>query len=350
MTRTLWLTAAALGAALLAAAPASAAETCASEGKVRYLCGPANVEDLVQVPGGRWIIASGMVGPGLSAGRLYLIDSRARTSADLAPDVGGKPRAPYAAGPGAPDLAKFAPHGVALRQGADGRHILYVVNHGGRESIEVFEVDARGPRPVLRWIGCVLLPDGASGNAVAPLPGGGFVATKFQQAGDPESFQKMAALKPTGALYVWKPSSGFKLVPGSEMSGANGVEASPDGRWIFANAWPEKRVVRFDLKGRARPVSVKVDFLPDNLRRGPDGKLVVAGQASDMKTLLSCSQPHCPHAWTAVKLDPATMRVMPLLHEPGTDAFSDATAAIQVGRYFWVGTYRGDRVAIVRAP
>ncbi len=350
MTRSFWLAAAALGAALMAAAPAWAAGACPPEGKVRYLCGPANVEDLVQVPGSGWIIASGMVGPGLSAGRLYLIDSRARTSAELTLDVGGKPRAPYAAGPGAPDLAKFAPHGVALRPGRDGRHTLYVVNHGGRESIEVFEVDVRGARPALRWIGCVLLPDGASGNAVAPLPGGGFVATKFEQAGDPQAFQKMAALQPTGALYVWRPAGGFRLVPGSEMSGANGVEASPDGRWVFANAWPEKRVVRFDLSGRARPVSVRLDFLPDNLRLGPDGKLVVAGQASDMKTLLSCNQAHCPHDWTAVTLDPVSMRVTPLLHERGTLAFSDATAAIRVGRDYWVGTYRGDRVAIVAAP
>jgi hypothetical protein len=328
----------------LAGSQARAAPACASEGRVHYLCGPANVEDMVLAPGTRWIIASGMA-PQSGPGHIYLIDSRTRTFADARLDLSGPARAPYGDCPGPLDPAKLAPHGLGLRPGKAGRSTLYVVNHGGRQSIEVFDVDAGGARPMLRWIGCEALPDNASGNGVAPLPDGGFAASKFQDAGDPAAFQKMAALQKTGALYVWTPGKGFKALPGGELSGDNGVETSPDGRFVFVNAWPERRVVRLDRRGLLPPASVSLDFLPDNLRAEPGGQLLVAGQGPDIKTLLSCERPKCPHAWTVVRLDPASLKVAPLLHIAGTEAFSDATSTLRVGDELWIGTYRGDRVA-----
>ena len=338
----------ALGAALLLGSAPAAAAGCASEGRVHYLCGPANVEDMVLVPGTRWIIGSGTA-PEHGPGHLYLIDSRAKTFTDAAIDLKGPARAPYGDCPGPLDAAKMAPHGVALRPGRDGRSTLYVVNPGGRQSIELFEVDARaGARPTLRWIGCEVLPDNASGNGVAPLPGGGFAASKFEDAGDVHAFDKMAALQVTGDLYVWTPGKGFVAIPGAKLSGDNGVETSPDGRFVFVNAWPEQRIVRLDRQGKVAPVSIRLDYLPDNLRRAPDGTLLVAGQGPDIKTLLSCKAASCPHAWTVVRLDPVSLKVTPVLHVPGTEAFSDATTALQVGDELWIGTYKGDRVAYVK--
>ena len=351
MIKSLGLVGLLAGLWLAGGAPAHAAESCAPEGRINYLCGPHNVEDMVQLKGTPWIIASGMTGPGQPAGQLYLIDSSARSWKPLAFDVSGPARAPYAACPGAPDPAKLAPHGVALRQGESPHPTLYVVNHAGRESIEIFDVDTPATHPRLRWIGCVVLPAGASGNAVAPLPGGGFIATKFQTAGDAQAFDKMSDLVKDGLLYEWDPKTGFSTIPGSEMSGANGVETSADGKWIFANAWPEQRVIRFRRGSNEAPRSVKLDFLPDNIRWAPDGQLLVGGQASDIKTLLKpCPNPSCPHGWTVIKLDPVSLKVTPVAHVAGTAVFSDATVGVQVGHDLWVGTYRGDRLARTVAP
>ena len=44
--------------------PAAAAEPCNPAGKLDFVCGPLNSEDLVQVPGTQWIVASGMDGGG----------------------------------------------------------------------------------------------------------------------------------------------------------------------------------------------------------------------------------------------------------------------------------------------
>ncbi len=44
------------------------------------------------------------------------------------------------------------------------------------------------------------------------------------------------------------------------------------------------------------------------------------------------------------------MKLEVLLHVPATASFGDATSALKVGNELWIGTYMGDRVAIVRAP
>jgi|WetSurMetagenome_2_1015567.scaffolds.fasta_scaffold64868_2 hypothetical protein len=338
----------ALGLAFAGQAAAAPDPDCAPEGHVHYLCGMANVEDMVLAPGGRWIVASSMTGPNQPVGRLYLIDARKKTFAPLSPDVSHPAEAAFDRCPGPPDLSKLAPHGLGLRTESGGG-TLYVVNHGGREAIEVFRLTSRAEGPSLRWIGCAILPDHGSGNGVAPLPHGGFVASKFQVAGDAKSFDKMAAGEVTGAVYEWRIGKGWRKLPKSEMSGANGVETAQGGRLVLVNEWPKGRVLRFQRSGDGAIRAAAAGFLPDNLRAAPDGSILVTGQAPDIKTLLACTKPHCPHAWAVARLDPRAMTLTPVLAEPGTEAFSDATVALQVGHEFWVGTYRGDRVAIVAA-
>jgi hypothetical protein len=49
-------------------------------------------------------------------------------------------------------------HGLNVRAGTGGVHTLYVVRHGSRESIEVFEIDGEAKPPVVTWIGCAVVP------------------------------------------------------------------------------------------------------------------------------------------------------------------------------------------------
>ena len=326
------------------AAPAKAPASCAPEGKVAYVCGLMNVEDMDLAPGGRRIIGSGMTSPTVPVGHLYAIDSGSRAFSEITPDVSGPAEAIYGDCPGPLDLSKLAPHGLYVTNDR-----VYLVNHGGRQSIEVFRLSVGGHGPVLKWIGCEVLPDRGSGNGVAPLPGGGFVASTFQQAGDEGAFGKMSALKPTGAVYAWSPGKGWSKLAHSEMSGANGVEVA--GGFILVNAWPEQKVYRFRMGSDAAPDAVPTPFLPDNVRRLPDGHILVAGQDGDIKRLLSpCGKPRCVAGWWVAHLNPETMKLKVLLHVPATAAFGDATSALRVGNDLWVGTYMGDRVAIVPAP
>src|SRR2546428_746734 len=71
----------------------------------------------------------------------------------------------------------FRAHGLYLKPGQNAVHTLYVVHHGPRESIEVFEVDARGTSPSLTWIGCAPALSIHNFNSVVALPQGGFAST-----------------------------------------------------------------------------------------------------------------------------------------------------------------------------
>jgi hypothetical protein len=51
-----------------------------------------------------------------------------------------------------------------------------------------------------------------------------------------------------------------------------------------------------------------------------------------------------------VKIDPATLKVQELIRHPNSAEFGSGTVAVQVGKEIWVGSFRGDRIAIFPAP
>jgi len=347
-----------LGAAEIAAggvSPATAAEPCSPAGNLGFVCGPLNSEDLVRVPGTAWIVASGMDGGAAGTrGSLHLVDSRDKSWTTLFPGESPKvkwDKATYGDCPSPPDLSKFSAHGLNLRpRTGGGGDTLYVVNHGGRESIEIFALDASGTEPTVAWVGCAVMPAHTWPNSVAPLPDGGMVVTDMFDPQDPKAPDKMNAGENTGAVYEWHPHKGYALVPGSRMSGNNGIEVSPDGKWIYVAAWGNKAVVRLARDGGAtsKRDTLPAGFLVDNLRWAPDGQLVVAGQNVPAKQVFGCFQSHntrCTQPWRIDRWDTAAMTLTPLASQPGNADFGDATVGLQVGDEMFVGTFRGDRIA-----
>lgn len=105
-------------------------------------------------------------------GYLYLVDVGDYTSTILFPSESSRSRhdtATYGSCPG-PVSDRFRPHGINLRPGSNGIHTLFVVRHGKREAIEVFEVDVSNASPAITWVGCVVAPESVSLNSVVALP------------------------------------------------------------------------------------------------------------------------------------------------------------------------------------
>jgi hypothetical protein len=329
-----------LSAGLARAQPAQAGPaSCSPSGDLNFVCGVSNVEDFLPVEGGRWLVA-GSYKQG-SAG-LYLIDTAAKTASPVALSISPKPD-PIYAGCSAPDLKGLTTHGLDVSEGRGRPTTVFAINHGGRESVEVFHLNpAKGSA---EWVGCVILPPGTSGNSIAHLSKGAFAVTKFLDTRDKQSFQHVMAGEINGVVYLWTPGKGFSEVPGTQLSGDNGVAASPDGKWLFVNAYGSREIYRVPLSGQGERSSVKVDFNPDNLRWAPDGKLFVTGQFINPQ-----SPPGARHGWATVRLDPQTMKTTAVVKEPGLPEFDDATSAVQVGDTLWFGTFRGDRVAYRPAP
>ena len=344
------IAAAALSALLLAshASAQDKAGDCGSQGALGYVCGLRNIEDLQKLPGKPLLVAATY---GMKAGGDSLLLLDASTHAVKPLPLGAPKLDPiYKACPSPIDMSLFSPHGIALKAGADGRHTLYVVNHGGRESIEVFELDARSADIRARWIGCVVLPEGASGNAVAPLHDGGFVATKFFDTREGPQLPQFAARKRTSLLYRWSPTAGFSVIPGGDRIGDNGVIVSPDGTSVYVTSWIEKKIFRLPLKGDQPIASVAVDLMPDNLRWAPDGSILIGGQATDIDMLVACKHARCDQDWSVARMDPKTLKVDYLYWEKGTPTFAGATVAEQVGQKLFIGTFHGDRIVVADVP
>ena len=88
----------------------------------------------------------------------------------------------YASCPGPIDPAekeKFSAHGLNIRPGVGTIHTVYVVHHGLRESVEIFQIDTKPSPPTFAWIGCVVAPETVSMNSISPVPDGGFVVTNI---------------------------------------------------------------------------------------------------------------------------------------------------------------------------
>lgn len=314
------------------------ATPCAPVGEIQFVCDLISAEDLAIVPGSEWVIASG----NREGGRLHLVSVRTKTAAVLFPTSAGNERldaATYPTCPGPLDLGKpdaFRAHGLYLKPGQGAVHTLYVVHHGTRESIEVFEVDARATPPALTWVGCAPALSTLAFNSVVALPDGGFAATSGR----------------TGDVWQYQTDTGWRRVPGSEDTAPNGLEISKDGRWLYIAGWAEEKLTRVS-RGRT-PIQkdvIALGFRPDNLRMSPDGSVLFAAGHTD-KDGRSITEPREPLRETSnvAKIDPQTLEVRRIFQHPAIEGFVASTTAVQIENELWLGSQRGERIAFFPAP
>jgi hypothetical protein len=325
---------------------------------IGYVCGPVNAEDLVLVPGTRWVLSSAMT-PGAG---IYLVDAASGSWSALytgAPDQVRHDAASYPACATPPALQTFVSHGLHMRAGSDGHSTLYVVGHGGREAIEVFEVDARSARPTLTWLGCVAMPDGVGANSVTSLRDGSLLATVLMHPG--QTFIDVFSGKATGAVYRWSPGeTRFVAIPGSELPGNNGIEVSSDEREIFVASTGLSTISVFANTSPTRLLRATgpLDFRPDNVHMTAAGELMTAGPSNtdhdcgpiDTERFSLEEFAACPRGSVAATFDPATLAETKRWSSPPDRRFSNATMALQVGDAVWIGSFAGDRIGVLANP
>jgi hypothetical protein len=298
---------------------------------------PAAPEDLEAVPGRRLVVASAPAHAG-KPGSLMLLDRDGRVVSSY-PSSGAGIRSPkvplpgYRACPSAPDPTVFSPHGIDVVPTPRGARV-FAVSHGGRESVEVFDL-AEGS-DALRWVGCVVLPAGTSGNGVAALSPTSFVMTNFMDPSNPiAGFTAMFAGQNTGDVRTWTRHRGWTTVPDSAAPGPNGILATPDGSTAYVARWTDKEIVRLDLTTGASQVVAHFPFLPDNLRWTRDGHILVTGQDITFQDILVCNAgagTNCPEGYQVVDVDPRIGATSTIFSTPKSDIMLAVPELAQLSR------------------
>ena len=329
---------------------------CEGEGAVTVLCGFQNPEDLAAAPRGEWIVVSQFPrlvdGETAGSGSLLALRPRDGERRALFPVPGEQVRvgapgvgAPECGGP--PDPGRFSPHGIDVAPQPDGAARLLVVNHGGREAIELFRLRVAPEGPTLAWEGCVPLPEDAQGNDVAALPGGGFVTTKMlpREAGL-LSLLRIALGWPTGELLEWDLAAGWRPVPDSRACAPNGVVASPDGATLYFAAWGGSRLVRVGRDGSGRH-ELALSHHPDNLSWARDGRLLSTGQMGSILMVPSCGRIDsgtCPIPYSVLRVAPDASSFESVFAEDPARSGGAGTVALDHDGALWIGTVAGDRI------
>lgn len=349
---------------LLTLGPVYAAATgpiiaCDSKGTLTPLCQFSNPEDIEALPDQRSLLVSQMGNmEGTQPGSLVVYDT---THGEIQPvypanDTTSATSTEWGARdcPGQPDQ-RFAPHGISLRQRLDGRWQLAVINHGGRETVEMFELLHNGTQYALAWRGCVTPPPGSWMNDLALMRNGGFVASHMFDKRAPKLFGMSTGLLKallgidTGYVLEWQPQQDFRILAGSRGPFLNGVALSPDDNTVFANVCTGKEVRRLDRLTGNQTGSTAIRQ-PDNLSWDRHGKLLTVGMTASLGDQQACSKHHgqtCAAGFAVYRIDPETLQSEVILQQDGAP-MGAASVAQPLGDFLYIGSYTGNR--ILRMP
>lgn len=322
---------------------------CGAHGEIEVLCGTRQPEDLEITPDGKYLIATQFINAGRGAtagGGMALFDLKKKTFSRMTQTDAPDKSWGDAACPG-PIGDALVSHGSSLAKRRNGAWALYVVNHGGRQSIEMFELKPAVGSWSLVWHGCVV---GAHDyNDVAILPDGGYVATYPTGLLTPENRAGQFAGGVSGYVAHWTPGKGESEVPGTRVAYPNGVVVSSDGRDMFLNVFAAREIRKYNLNTGAVTGSVKVDFMPDNLTWTRQRRLLAAGVKGARGDCPEGSGRPCIQGFGVAEIDPATMQARTLFDSAAHDPLiAGVSVALAVGNSIYLGAFQGDR--LVKIP
>lgn len=328
-------------------------DACAPFEGLTPVCGFQSPEDLALLPDDSGILVSEFGQMGETEGVISVLNlsNRQRTvlySADSSNDLRVNNAIWGDAKCDEPE--QFSPHGIDLAQRPGGRWQLLVVNHGGRESIEMFELLQSGDQPwSLIWRGCVEAPDDSAFNDVAALSNG-FVTTRMmsRDSGIGGMIDYFLG-RDTGFLWQWNLNDGFTKVRNSEGVMPNGVVADITGTTVYLNIYGEDHLRILDRTTGTiiRELSIR-SADNTNWDKGRPGKLLVASHEFDMLDMLSCmgdGKANCSAEFDIIEVDSDDFSQQLLFRSDG-NFYGAGTAALRVGDELYIGSFTGQRILI----
>lgn len=251
-----------------------------------------------------------------------------------------------------PHTVLFSPHGIDLMTRTDGKEQLLVVNHGGREAVEFFELSQLNNEWQLHWKGCALPPGDPFINDVAGLHDGGFVVTHMW---DKNQTYVMLLLKylvgiNTGWVWEWQAQSGFHKLAGSSGTAPNGIAVSNDNSKVYVNLYGDNKTIKIDRVNGLVEDEFEVQQ-PDNITLDEDGNLWIASHKHNPITqdCAEVAEGPCLLPFEIVKADANSMQTEVILSHDGPP-IGYSTVALKVGNHIFMGSAHGDRIVSFALP
>lgn len=324
---------------------------CEAKGNARPICGFSNPEDMVALPGNQAILIGEYGASAAATGRLLAFELEGEKQYTLyRGGQGGQAEAGWGDPTcTAPPDEKFNSHGIDLVRRDDGRLQLLVIQHGGREAVELFEVMGQGVDWQVAWRGCVMAPPNASLNSVAALPNGDFYTTQMVPLDPPIDLTKEIPRYITGHAYAWSQADArFTKIGGTEGAMPNGIVTSADGRYIYMNVTAEHSIRKIEVASGREVGRAAVDS-PDNARWSPDGRVLIASLAKDLTgpdfgACVSIAEGACSIPFKIVALDPDSMTIVETLYTTQGAPMGAGTVGLRVGDDLFIGSFHGDRI------
>lgn len=326
---------------------------CDSVGDIRPVCGMQTPEDIAALDDGKHLLLSHFGGMDHGHGSLSVFNIETETFVQQFPPASGVVSTAGAdwgdADCAPPTLGNFGPHGTHLRQLDDGRWRYLVVNHGGRESIEMFELTREAQEYALTWRGCVLAAEETFMNDVVGLANGDLLFTRmFHRRGDLEMYKSALGIS-TGDLWRWNAKTGLRILPGTDAAQPNGLEISADGQFVYANMYMEKEVWKVNAETGETVAVATLTHGADNSAWGSDGRLWAVIHTDGIFEMLSCFEHQdepCAASFAVVAIDPQSMETQVVFAHAGAP-MGAATVAVPQGDRVYMGSFVGDRLISV---
>jgi len=329
-----WLVGLALVLCSCASGTSTPRPTCSGDGDVGTLCGFDNPEDVAYVPGYDLLLVSNL-----------WLNQHGGYLSSIAPG-GGEPVRMWPGGksasvgtgeiqrhtalgePGCPNPSPdgFAPHGVYVDTRDPAVPLLYVVNHGGREAVEIFSFGRHGDETVLFWTACIELPPGTSGNDVVVAPDGEVIVSNYM----PPTWKTWSNVKTllgwnTGDILAWNREQRWRTISGTEASAPNGVEISADGEWVYYSSTGGRSLSRIARSG-GKAQTVTVEGMPDNLTWTNRGTLLLASHDSPWAFAKCTREAPCRSPWRVLEVDATSLTPTTIFQHDGTSIGAVASA------------------------
>ena len=146
-----------------------------------------------------------------------MIDTAAKTAEAVTISIAAEARRDLRRVSRGADLKKLTTHGLDVAEGHGVIGTVWAINHGGRESVEVFRLKAAkgygGVGRVRRVAGGDQRQLHRAICPKAPSP-----CLKFVDTRDKQAFQHVLSGAINGVVYLWTPGKGFSELPGTQLS------------------------------------------------------------------------------------------------------------------------------------